>query len=115
MERADLRQPVAVADVNGSGLVFADAVEGHDNGALEGRGKKRRGGVRAVMSGVLDRSTEAEMLSYLRIDRQLVVNEARDILYEHAGATAASRRLPGPTAGVVSVRAPHKTQSGRDR
>ena len=98
MDRAQLRQPVAFAEMNGGGLVFPDPVERHNDRALEGRGKKCRGSVRAVMPGVFDRPAEAKMLADLRVNRQLVVNEARNVLCEHAARPrpAVDHLIPQP-------------------
>jgi hypothetical protein len=54
MNRLLFRKPVAFAEIDGRGLIFADPVERHHHRALERRCEKRRGRMRKMMLGELD-------------------------------------------------------------
>ena len=87
MDRAQLGEAVALAQMHAGGLVFADPVQGDDDRPLEGRGVEGRGGVRAVVLGILDRAVKAEMLPDLLGDRHLVMHETWDVALVDAPGT----------------------------
>src|SRR5262249_28508425 len=82
VNRSHFPEAVALPEMHRRGLVLADAVERHHDGALERRGKECRCRMRAMVLGKLHGTVKPHMGAQLRTDGQFVMHETGEIIGE---------------------------------